>query len=91
MKSIMQGESDRCYMCGRPGTEWHHVFGAANRRFFEEDGLKVRLCRYCNDMTHFDPDESYRRQEFLHEEGQRAYEQSHTREEFMQRYGRNYL
>lgn len=79
-------------MCGKPGTEWHHVFGAANRRFSEKDGLMVRLCRYCHDMTHFDPDESYKRQEDLHVKGQQAYEAAgHTREEFMQRYGRNYL
>lgn len=92
MKSILQTD-DKCFICGRAfGTETHHCFGGANRRFSEEDGLTVRLCRQCHDELHFDPDLSYPLQKAMHEKGQEAYEKAgHTREEFLERYGKNYL
>lgn len=53
MKSILQTD-DKCFICGRAfGTETHHCFGGANRRFSEKAG--------------------------------------HTRAEFLERYGKNYL
>lgn len=92
MKSIMQTD-DKCYLCHQAfGCDTHHVFGGANRKFSEEDGLTVRLCRHCHDLVHFSADESYQRQKDLHMKGQSAYEEAgHTRREFMERYGRNYL
>ena len=48
MKSIMQSDTSRCYLCARNGNgdrlEKHHVFGGSNRKFSEEDGLTVFLC-----------------------------------------------
>lgn len=49
MKSIIQAERDRCYICGGLGGYWgldeHHVFGGfANRKLSEKYGLKVYLC-----------------------------------------------
>lgn len=92
MKSIVQENAERCFICGRRATQTHHVFGGSNRKLADEDGLTVRLCQYCHDMVHFDPELSYPMQRALHERGQEAYEAAgHTREEFMKRYGRNYL
>lgn len=92
MKSILQVD-DKCFLCGKAfGTETHHIFGGPNRRLSDADGLTVRLCRYCHDMVHFDAELSYPLNKALHEAGQRAYEHAgHTREEFLERYGRNYL
>lgn len=91
MKSVIQ-EDDKCYICRMAyGTEWHHIFGGPNRKHSEEDGLKVRLCRICHDAVHFDKDRSAPLNKALHKIGQEAYEENHTREEFMKRYGRNHL
>lgn len=92
MKSIMQ-EDDRCYLCRMAvGTETHHVFpGNPNRKHSDQDGLTVRLCRRCHDDVHFNKDKSKELMDRLRREGQEAYELTHTREEFMKRYGRSWL
>lgn len=44
MKSILQDER-KCWFCGSPYVEEHHVFyGTANRQLSERYGLKVWLC-----------------------------------------------
>lgn len=44
-KSILQDDTDRCIICGRYGTEIHHVFfGTANRKLSTKYGLIVGLC-----------------------------------------------
>ena len=91
MKSIMQTEK-RCYMSG--STSWlenHHIFGGANRKNSEKYGLTVYLCHKCHNEppngAHHNADTMRR----LHEDGQRAFEKNHTREEFMRTFGRNYI
>lgn len=50
MKSIIQGDREHCFICGRNaradywGLDEHHVFGGANRRMSEKYGLKVYIC-----------------------------------------------
>lgn len=92
MKSIIQ-QDERCFYCGQAiGTETHHIFGGSNRKLSDQDGLTVRLCRQCHDELHNDPNRSAPMQKALHRLGQEQYEASgHTREEFLARYGRNYL
>lgn len=96
MKSIIQTSDDRCFWCGVAiGTEWHHIFGAANRRISEEDGLKIRLCRSCHEEVHCGS-RSADMQKKLHQLGQIKWEMTYgtpgqEREQFMARYGRNYL
>lgn len=47
MESIVQGERQGCYICGRAPTEEHHIFGGvADRPLSEKYGLKVNLCPY---------------------------------------------
>ena len=103
MRSIVQLESDKCFLCGKAfGSETHHVFGKnPQRRYCEEDGLKIRVCSDCHCKIHNDKDESgplmmkYRR---LAQEKWEAYygpklerEGKNPREEFRKRYGKNYL
>ena len=92
MKSILQ-ENERCYWCHEAvGTEWHHIFpGKPNRRHSEEDSLKVLLCWACHWKVHNDSQDSGRMMLKLKKDGQEAYERTHTREEFMKRYGRSWL
>lgn len=93
MKSIIaENEKGTCYLCGRIGqTEEHHIFCGSNRRFSESHGLKVHLCPYCHRDNkagvHSDP----KKAQYLHEIGQKAFEKTHTRKEFMMIFGKNYL
>lgn len=54
MKSIMQFEMNRCYICGsRQNLEHHHAMhGFANRKKADKDGLVVMLCAKCHRDLH---------------------------------------
>jgi len=83
--------NDRCWVCGTDkGLQCHHIFGKYNRRHSTEDGLMVWLC-----MEHHTGRMGVHQNRELMDElrryGQTIYEREHTREEFMQRYGKNYL
>lgn len=76
-----------CFLCGRwTGLEVHHIFNGPWRKIAEEDGLTCYLCRDCHRRVHEEAEVRLR----LKEVGQFIYEQSHTREEFVRRYGKNY-
>ena len=45
MKSILQEDTEYCFICGRYGTEIHHVFyGTANRKLSDKYGMVIGLC-----------------------------------------------
>lgn len=95
-KSIMQEDSTSCFLCGRNGSgdplECHHVFGASNRKHSDEDGLVVWLCgNRCHRNGNMSAHKSAVTAELLKAEAQKAYEEKHSRAEFMTRYGKNYL
>lgn len=101
MKSIMDTEQGKCYLCGRETvTECHHIFGGSNRRISDKDGMTVYLCRLCHWRCHNgenSPIVRYR----LHKDGEIRWiehfgpdilkEGGDPIAEFMKRYGRNYL
>lgn len=94
MKSVIQLNDDQCFLCHNAyGTQWHHIFGGnPQRRYSEADGLKVRLCAECHCKVHSDPNLSGKLQLTLHRLGQTKWEALNgSREEFIARYGRNYL
>ena len=76
-----------CRLCGRPSTDTHHLMNGANRHLADEDGLVIRLCRNCHVRVHSDA----KLMNQLRAEAQTIYETTHTHEEWMARYGRNYL
>lgn len=84
MQSILTDDLDHCFLCGRDRQQIHHIFGAANRKKSTEDGLVIPVCMDCHMDIHKDQKE-------IKKIGQTAYERTHTRAEFMQRYGKNYL
>lgn len=53
--------------------------------------MKVLLCWPCHWKVHNDTQVSGQMMTELKQEGQRAYEETHSREDFVKRYGRNYL
>lgn len=90
-ESIVQAEKE-CWFCGaRSGLEEHHIFaGVANRKISEKYGLKVWLCHRHhtgNDGAQYDRDMNI----LLKQEAQKAFEQLHGHEMWMQLIRKNYL
>lgn len=94
-KSILQNNTDSCFFCGAyDWTETHHIFnGNPNRKISDKHGFTVRLCARCHrvgkDSVHNARNTG--KDLFLKQECQKAYEENHTREEFIALIGKNYL
>lgn len=88
MKSILQSEKV-CYLCeGINDLEEHHIFfGTSNRANSEKTGLKVFLCHTCHTIVHH----NHKVDLELKEWAQRKYEETHSREEFRQIFGKSWL
>lgn len=89
--SVLTDDQDHCLICGYEQIQRHHVFhGTSNRKLADEDGYWVPLC-----MDHHTGRRGvHSRPEFnqiLKEHAQRVFEQTHTREAFIRRYGKSYL
>ena len=83
-----------CAICGRPNTEIHHlVFGVANRKLADADGLVLPVCREHHEFFHDNAKVSRMIGQLMYERDKCAegYGLSAARESFMLRYGRNYL
>lgn len=92
MKTILQTKK-KCLICERTsGLHIHHVFeGTANRKKSEQDGLKVYLCPHHHNASNYGVHFNKALDLAVKQMAQREYEKNHTREEFIERYGRNYL
>ena len=98
MKSIMH-DSKECYLCRKyfdicndRGLHKHHVYeGWGNRSRSEETGCWIWLCGMHHNLSdygiHFNKDVDLE----VKQECQRKFEETHSREEFMDTFGRNYL
>lgn len=90
-KSIIPQDDERkCYLCGDwNATDTHHcIFGTANRRKADEDGLTVRLCATCHRRLH-DHGEG---KVLLQQIAQHCWEAIYgDREDFIARFGKSYF
>ena len=90
--SIMQTKRE-CLICGDDRRlHRHHVFpGTANRKQSEKYGCWVWLCPYHHNssMKSIHADEQMDLQ--LKQRTQRKFEETHTREEFREIFGRSWL
>ena len=71
--------------------EEHHIFGGANRKLSEEYGLKVKLCQ---EHHQYGPEAVHRNAEiaqYLHEDGQKAFEEHYPGKDFRGIFGKNYI
>ena len=94
MQSIIEpNPAEVCYICGKGGKlHKHHIFGGnPRRRHSEHYGLTVHLCPECHtggkEAVHADKEIM----EALHKIGQAAFERDHSRQQFVQVFGKNYL
>lgn len=98
-KSILDVKDGTCFLCeylesdrSKKGTlHKHHIFGGPNRWKSEEDGLFVWLCVYHHETGITAVHRNSDIMQMMHEIGQEAYERIHSRREFMDRYGKNYM
>lgn len=92
MESIIKS-SRSCFFCGSmKDVEMHHALHGANRKLADEDGLVVPLCRMHHIELHFGA-EGYILDRKLKEAAQYAWLKAYgkTLDEWMKRYGGNYL
>lgn len=86
--------TELCIFCYQPKQDTHHlVFGRANRKLSDADGLTVPVCRECHELLH-------KHDKISKVIGQLAYERDRcaegygvgaARESFRQRYGKSYI
>lgn len=91
MKSILQEDTDYCFVCGRYGTEKHHcAYGNANRKLSDKYGLIVGLCynhHRGNEGVHFNRELDME----LKQMAQRRFTETYPDKDFMSIFGKNYL
>ena len=91
MKSILQEDTDYCFVCGRYGTEIHHIFfGTSNRKMSDKYGCVVGLCyehHRGNRGVHHNRELDLE----LKRMAQRRFQEIYTEEQFLAVFGRNYL
>lgn len=97
--SILHQKDGTCYLCMKLNQDYryhkvlheHHIYGGSNRKISEAEGLKVYLCldHHVNgpEAVH----NNHENMRIVQRDAQKAYERTHTREEFVKRIGRNYL
>lgn len=94
MKSILQDKKE-CFVTGNTeGLHKHHIFfGTANREISDQHGLWVWLSWYLHvaDSPYKTPHNDNQTDRALRKICQAEYEKTHTRDEFMDLIGRNYL
>lgn len=97
-KSILQNKNGVCYLCYKlhrdfdwKQTEEHHAFFGPLRTISEREGLKVYLCR---DHHRTGPEAVHMNHEIcrmVQRDAQKKWEETHTRAQWMELIGRNYL
>lgn len=93
MKSIIQTKK-KCFICSRTSNlHDHHIyFGVARRPISEKNGFKVWLCQEHHEGTYgVHGIKGHDVDIFLKQECQKKYEETHSRKDFINLIGRNYL
>lgn len=90
MFSAFTDDLSRCYVCGRPYPNLHHMMNGANKKKAEQYGLILPLC--INHHTgaegvHTKPEKMLACRQMA----QRKFEEEHTRDEWVKIFGKNYL
>lgn len=85
--SLFDTEDGHCYICGRYDlTARHEIFRGTNRQNSKRTGLWINVCDICHRNLHKRDNELE-----MCRRGQRRYERTHTRDEFIQIFGKDYL
>lgn len=91
MNSIMQNEKI-CYVCKIPfGLHKHHIYRGIFRKRADELGCWIWLCGYHHNLSDAGIHSRPKLDLKVKRECQTVFEKTHTREQFMEAFGRNYL
>lgn len=71
--------------------EEHHIFEGPNRKHSEEYGLKVWLCLEHHTLGALAVHNCPEMMKLMHQIGQRAFEETHSRQQFIDIFGKSYL
>ena len=91
--SIIQKDDRHCFLCGAylNVKHTHEVYGGPFRKASIENGCYVYFCPSCHNMSrrgiHFSPE----RMERLRARCQMAFERTHSHDEFMAIFDKNYI
>lgn len=83
-ESIITDNMDRCFICGGKKCDTHEIFGGCNRQKSIEHKLVIPICR----LEHSNI-KNY--EEWLHRLGQKKFEETHSRAEFIKEFGKSFL
>lgn len=95
MRSIIQKDKGRCYICGRNNhfepIDEHHVYAGANRKLSERYGLKVYLHHYSCHLNgvHKDGEMADQLKKDVQTKAMEHY--GWTTQDFITIFGKNYL
>lgn len=91
LKSVIVDDQEHCAMCGRPAQERHHIFNKSYKKKSEEDGYILPLCNYHHQDGKMGIHNNIEIWNYWRAICQAHFEETHTRDEFRERYGKSYL
>lgn len=95
MKDSILQKGKECYICHtRSNLHRHHVFyGTANRKKSEQDGCVVYLCIYHHTGSNYAAHLNHDIDLMLKRDMEKAWLETYnkTKEDFIKRYGKNYI
>lgn len=90
MHSVFTDDTEHCFVCGRPYPQIHHMMNGANKKKAEKYGLILPLCLNHHtgaEGVHSKPEKMLACRQMA----QRKFEEEHTREEWLSKFGKSYL
>lgn len=98
-KSILGERDGTCYLCKRLHGDYrihevlhkHHVYGGPLRGISEAEGFTVDLCLYHHEIGEEAVHNNQEHMRLLQRDCQSRYEENHSRQQFINLIGRNYL
>lgn len=90
MFSAFTDDLSRCYVCGRPYPNIHHMMNKADKKKAEKYGLIIPLCinhHTGSEGVHTKPEKMLACRQMA----QKKFEEEHTRDEWIKEFGKNYL
>lgn len=85
--SIITDDLSRCYECGKPAVNLHEVYEGSYRVRSMENGMVLPLCYQCHIKIHYDRNLALKYKMMF----QKKFEESHTRDEFIDLFVKSYL
>lgn len=87
----LNAKEDGCFICGKFPVECHHCIPGSRRKLCDEDDLVVYLCHEHHNEPGFSAHYNKQFADYLKAMAQTEYEKTHTHEEWMEIFKKNYI